>query len=401
MPRYSRPVAALALALLVTACGAGDPAIGDQAVNGVSADGGVRDTTTTTIADGADAAAPSTTTTLDPALAAATAPAGVVVFPAGGAPLSETQGGTPFMQVHEGVVMGFQNRVGDWLEVTTTCNDPAWVNAADVEVTPQATRQPTGTGFDVSQSTIVLDPGHGDRDWGGVGPNGLGEKNVNLDIAEKVRTLMESAHSVDWTTGDIGTGSDVPAFGSVWLTRDRNGPNDGDFELGLAFRAEFANAAGSDVFVSIHNNTVPRIDTEIPGTEVYYAVSVEDSDRLASLIYEELLLSFSDFEADWTGGEILGARARVDPATDTDYYGVLRRASMPAVIVEGIYISEEDQEALLTTDEFRQAYAEGVYRGIVRFLTTDETGTGIQNPELFPDDSGTVNSSACEIPAQP
>lgn len=404
MHRLPRPVAALAFALLVTACGAGDPAVGDQAVNGVAAAGESSDTTTTTAAgtEGEPGgSASSTTTTVDPAVAASTAPAGVVVIPPGGAPLSETEGGTSFMQVHEGVVMGFQNRVGDWLEVTTTCNDPAWVEAADVEVTPQATRQPTGNGFDLGQATIVLDPGHGDRDWGGVGPNGLGEKNVNLDIAEKVRTLMESGHSVDWVTGDIGTGSDVPAFGKVWLTRDRNGPNDGDFELGLAFRAEFANAAGSDVFVSIHNNTVPRIDTDIPGTEVFYAISVEDSDRLASLIYEELLLSFRDYEADWTGGELLGARARVDPATDTDYYGVLRRASMPAVIVEGVYISEPDQEALLDTDEFRQSYADGVYRGIVRFLTTDEIGTGIQNPELFPDDSGTVNSSACEIPAQP
>ena len=74
---------------------------------------------------------------------------------------------------------------------------------------------------------------------------------------------------------------------------------------------------------------------------------------------------------------------------------------MPAVIVEGIYISESEEEALLDTDAFRQSYADGVYRGIVRFLTTTEEGTGIRAPEPFPDDAGTVAGSGCELPAQP
>jgi len=161
-----------------------------------------------------------------------------------------------------------------------------------------------------------------------------------------------------------------------------------------------ANAAGADVFVSIHNNTVPRIDTDIPGTEIYYAMGVEDSDRLASLVYEELLRSFAPYTAEWTGGEVMGPRARFDPETDDDYYGLLRRAQMPAVIVEGVYIDQADQEALLETDEFRQSYAEGVYRGIVRFLTTDEIADGINEPEPFPDDAGTVNTSECPLPEQ-
>ncbi len=398
----SRPIstilAALVMAALLSACADPDPGLGGRSALGV----GEADAATVTTPDDAaptdTTALPATTSTT---VAAGAPPAGVVTVPAGGAPLSTEPGGPPFIQIHENVVMGFLNRSGEWLEVTTMCNETAWVAESDVVVTPQATAGTVGPGFDIAEAVIVVDPGHGDRDWGGVGPNGLGEKTVNLDISEKVRVLMEAPQSVDWATGAITPGSDVPAFGKVWLTRDRSGPNDGDFELGLAFRAEFANAAGANVFVSVHNNTVPRIDTEIPGSEVFYAKSVPDSDRLAALIYEELLRSFAVFEADWTGGEILGARNRYDPATDDDYYGLMRRATMPAVIVEGVYIDQPDQEALLETDEFRQAYAEAIYRGVVRFLTTDETFDAINPPEPFPDDAGTVNTSACQLPAQP
>ena len=386
MSQRSFALAFVVFALLASACASTEPSLGNGVALG--ADEGAKTTSTPPAAD---------TTTAAPAAAEA----GIAVVPVGGAQLSETPGGPPFMQIHEGIAMGFADRSGEWLEVVTTCNDPAWVRETDVQVAPQAQRGVPGPGFDVGSAVVVLDPGHGDRDWGGVGPTGLAEKRVNLDIAERVSELMSAGRTVDWSSGDISVGADVPAFGSVWLTRDRSGPNEGDYELGLAFRAEFANAAGADVLVSIHNNTVPRIDVDIPGTEVFYAVSADDSDRLASLIHEELLRSFDRFTADWQGGELLGSRARVDPETNDDYYGILRRAVMPSVIVEGVYIDQPDEEALLETEEFRQAYADGVYRGIVRFLTTDETGGTIREPELFPDDAGTVNTSACVIPAQP
>lgn len=327
--------------------------------------------------------------------------AGVALVPDGGADLWTGIEGEPFFRIHEGFSLGFMHRTEDWLLVTTSCNDTAWVKAEDVVVQTQNTPQETGSSFDLGGAVIVLDPGHGDRDWGGVGPSGLSEKAVNLDIADRVRRLMNSPHDVDWVTGDIAAGTEVAAFGSVILTRDLIGPNDGDFEAGLGYRATLATAAGADVLVSIHNNTVPRLDTSIPGSEVYYSVGAEGSDRLAGLIYEELLRSFADFDADWRGGELLGARARIDPDSEDDYYGLLRRATMPAVIVEGVYISEPEEEALLATDEFREAYAEAVYRGVVLFLTSDETGAGVNDPEYFPDDAGTVSGSGCEIAAQP
>lgn len=328
-------------------------------------------------------------------------PVGVAFVPEGGADLWLGPDREQFFRIHEGLALPFLHRSEDWLLVTTTCDDTAWVKAQDVVVQAQNKAQPTGSDFDISQATIVLDPGHGDRDWGGVGPSGLGEKEVNLDIADRLRTLLESSQDVDWDTGAISSGSTVPAFRIVVLTRDLIGANGGDFEAGLGYRATLGTAAGADAFVSIHNNTVPNSASDIPGSEVYYSAGVADSDRLAGLIYEELLRSFAAFDADWSGGELLGARARLDPETDDDYYGLLRRATMPAVIVEGVYISEPDEEALLETGSFREAYAEAVYRGIVRFLSTAEAGASVNSPEYFHYDAGTVSGNGCQMPAQP
>lgn len=327
---------------------------------------------------------------------------GVVALPPGGADLFASPGGEPILRAHEGIVFALQRAEGDWLEVVTTCNQPAWVRADDVVIWAASDeRMQPGPGFDLAAATIVLDPGHGARDWGGVGPGGLTEKAVNLDIAERIRRLMSSARDVDWTSGEVRRGTAIPAFGSVWLTRSLAGPSFGDYELGLEFRAALANAAGADVLVSIHNNTVPRQRTTGPGTEVYYAVGTEGSDRLAGLIHEELVRSLATYTADWRGGDTLGARARLDPATGLDYYGLLRRATMPSVIVEGLYISEPEEEALLATPAVRQSYAEGVYRGIIRFLTTTDQGGATHPPEEFGEDAGTVSSTGCEIPPQP
>jgi len=356
-------------------------------------------------ATAAPAAAPTTTdatpTTTTTTTAAPRIPVGLAAIPVGGAPVYEEPGGERQFVIHEGVLFGFDRRDGSFLEVVTTCNDTMWVRDTEVDVIPKAKSAGEPGQADLARATIVLDPGHGSRDWGGVGPTGLREKDVNLDISDRLRALLLDSHDVDWATGRIAAGGSVPAVKAVYLTRDPAGPDDGDYELGLAYRSHIANSAGADVFVSIHNNTVPTADLDEPGSEIFYAWSVDDSDRLASLIHQELLRSFGRFEADWKGGPIRGARTRIDPETDTDYYGILRRSNMPAVIVEGVYISEPDEEALLRTPEFRQAYADAVYRGIVRFLTTPELGEDINEPEVFTSDAGTVNTSACQVPEQP
>jgi N-acetylmuramoyl-L-alanine amidase len=248
---------------------------------------------------------------------------------------------------------------------------------------------------------VIVDAGHGGRDWGAPGPSGTRESNFNLDVADRLRDLLITSHDVEWETGLIEPGDTYPGLAGAWMTRDTAGPFDGDFEAGLAYRAAMANSVGADALLAIHNNTGTDRTLNDPPTAVFYAASVEDSDRLASLIDEELIRSFDPFAVDWQGSGIQGTAARIDVETGTDFYGLLRRSEAPAVIVEGAFISDPEQERLLNTTVFRQAYAEGVYRGLIRFLTTTESGSEIREPEMFLGNVGSPTTNSCEVPTQP
>ena len=75
---------------------------------------------------------------------------------------------------------------------------------------------------------------------------------------------------------------------------------------------------------------------------------------------------------------------------------------MPTVIAEGVYIANQSEADLLATPEFRQAYADAVYRSLVRFLTTDDTGEAPDtDPEVWPGHAGSGDARPdCVIPAQ-
>ena len=248
---------------------------------------------------------------------------------------------------------------------------------------------------------MVVDAGHGGRDWGAPGPEGTRESFFNLDIADRLRSLLHTSNDIDWSTGEITAGSTYPAIEAAYMTRDTIGPDDGDFEAGLAYRAAMANAINADALLSIHNNTGTDRTLQDPPRAVFYALSVDGSDRLASLIDEELWRAFDPFASEWQGSAIQGTASRRDVDTGSDFYGLLRRAEVPAVIIEGVYVSDEAQNRLLQTPEFRQAYADGVYRGLIRFLTTGEIGTEINEPVDFQGNVGSPSTTSCVVPEQP
>ena len=85
-------------------------------------------------------------------------------------------------------------------------------------------------------------------------------------------------------------------------------------------------------------------------------------------------------------------------ADGSDYYTVLDQAEVPAAIVEGAYISNPTEEALAMTDEFRQAYAESIYRALVRFVADEEAPIPPPKPILWEVDTGSVSMDDCLIP---
>jgi len=329
---------------------------------------------------------------------------GVVTVAAGGADLYDDFAAEPFVTAREGLLFAAQGMSGEWIEVFTSCDVPAWVHSSQVMAQPPSESGEIGAGFDFGTATIVVDPGHGGP-WntGAVSPSGLVEKEINLDIARRVRDLLSESHTIDWGSGEILTGDAIPAAGWVLMTRVGDG-GDADYEAGLFYRSYLANAANADAMVSIHNNAGWEVRMSSPGTDVYYQSQLAESRRFAKIMVEELLRSFAPFDANWAGAVATGAKSRLSPRQGNfQYYGILRRSAMPTVITEGAYIANQSEADLLATAEFRQAYAEGVYRALIRFLTTDDVGGGRDlDPEIWRGDAGSGDARPdCLIPSQP
>lgn len=171
---------------------------------------------------------------------------------------------------------------------------------------------------------VALDPGHGGEDPGAIGPSGLREADVVLDIAQRVRDLL--AHD--------GI--------RVLMIRDS------DATVDLADRPRLGRESGATIYVSIHANASPR--AAVNGTETFYLTP--QSLVLAQMIQDEL-------------GVVLGIPSR---GIKTANFVVLRDTDIPSVLVETAFISHADDEARLRDQAFRQHVAEAVHRGIARFL---------------------------------
>ncbi|NLG70063.1 MAG: N-acetylmuramoyl-L-alanine amidase, partial [Firmicutes bacterium] len=185
--------------------------------------------------------------------------------------------------------------------------------------------------------TVAIDAGHGGHDPGAIGASGTPEKVYNLDIAQRLATLLES----------VGV--------EVSMSRRT------DVYVGLDDRVAVAVKAGADVFVSVHNNA--STSRRAVGTEVFYSPNDPASQRLAELLYDSLL--------DKLDRPARGVRMRRD-------LRVLRLAPMPAALVEVAFVDNPEDEGRLRDPSFRQQAAEAMFAAIVSFLSqvgNDTVGT--------------------------
>jgi N-acetylmuramoyl-L-alanine amidase len=172
---------------------------------------------------------------------------------------------------------------------------------------------------------VAIDAGHGGKDTGAIGPTGLLEKDVVLDIAQKVREQL------------------VRAGARVIMTRET------DVFVDLSDRPRMARQQGATVFVSIHANASTRPTSN--GSETYYLSP--QSQALAQMVQDELA-RIPDL---------------VNRGIKTANFLVLRESNVPAVLVEVAYVSSLEEEAKLKKPAFRQRLAEAIARGVQRFLT--------------------------------
>lgn len=175
---------------------------------------------------------------------------------------------------------------------------------------------------------IMLDPGHGGSDPGVV-RNGLNEKDLTLDMALKLRDMLNEAGA------------------TVIMTRDT------DKTVDLLARSRTANALAPDVFVSIHCNGV---DDVFPGgTETFYCNVAPYSQQLAALIHTYLVREIG----------LLDRKVR-----QGDYH-VIRETQMPSSLVEVAFLSNSYEHSRLRDPAFRQQAAAGIFTGIAAYFASD------------------------------
>jgi N-acetylmuramoyl-L-alanine amidase len=215
---------------------------------------------------------------------------------------------------------------------------------------------------------IVIDPGHGGHDTGTIGPNGLEEKNLVLEVSRRLGKLLETR-----------LGAEV-----VYTRKD-------DTFIPLETRTAVANQARADLFVSIHANS--SRDSAARGVETYYlnftsspealevaarenAVSEKSIYELQDLVkkialkekIEESREFAWDVQQSLHSGLALKSPAIRDRGVKKAPFIVLIGANMPSILAEISFVSNPADEHRLATSEYRQRIAESLYRGIAKYV---------------------------------
>jgi N-acetylmuramoyl-L-alanine amidase len=250
-------------------------------------------------------------------------------------PDNPTATNVPVVRTPSGVLVPVLDRADGGWRVSTPCGRET--------VVPVATP--------AKPVTVVIDPGHGGWDPGAVGPNGLSEAALNLSVSKYAQAALER----DGVT--------------VALTRDA------DHGVNLPNRAKLALGLQAKAFVSVHHNAASQAVSSTPGSEAYYQQHSEDSKRLAGLIYEEVVAALSAFRVQWVSvGTGVTWRTR---SNGEDYYAMVRLPKgVPATLAELAFISNPPEATLLAREDTQRIEGEAIAKGVLRFLTTDDPGSG-------------------------
>lgn len=216
----------------------------------------------------------------------------------------------------------------------TTVNKP--VNKSDTDklaVIKGNGRFRTSGGLD--GKIITLDAGHGGSDPGAIGSDGTKEKNITLPITKMLKEILEDKGAKVYMTRT----TDVDVFG----------PNASDAEE-LQARVNVGEKYNSDMFVSLHINS--SVNKNVGGFSTYYYPKTDNDLRLAKNIQNKLAANF--------GVDDLGVR-------QANFY-VIKRISMPAVLVEMCFISNEKELTLMKGQWFQKKTARLIAEGIEKYF---------------------------------
>jgi len=226
---------------------------------------------------------------------------------------------------------------------------------------------------------VALDPGHGGEDPGATGPGGTREKDVVLQIAQRLRDKLQ----------------DIQVNGNpvqVYMTRDA------DFFVPLHVRVQKAQRVQADLFVSLHADA---FYTAAPQGASVFALSERGASSAAArwmankensadavgglnVNVKDASVQRALFDMSTTaqirdslklGGTLLGEIGRVGKLhkgqVEQASFAVLKAPDIPSILVETAFISNPDEEARLQTAEYQDKLAQALHRGIVRYFTSN------------------------------
>jgi N-acetylmuramoyl-L-alanine amidase len=172
---------------------------------------------------------------------------------------------------------------------------------------------------------VIIDPGHGGKDSGALGIGGVQEKDVILPIGKRIAEILERNGI------------------QVIMTRDS------DFFVSLPGRVTIAERANADAFVSIHANSAGENRPEVNGLETYH---YNTGLTLARIVHSKILQSINVKDRN-----VRKAR-----------FYVLRKNSMPAILVETGYLTGRNDVAKLRTTAYQNQMADAIAQGILQYL---------------------------------
>jgi len=219
-------------------------------------------------------------------------------------------------------------------------------------------------------SRVVIDAGHGGHDTGSIGPSGLREKDVTLDVALRLGQLIEDELHAE-----------------VLFTRDD------DSYPELRDRTRMANDSGADLFISIHANSVKT--RSVRGVETFYLNFTTDPWAMKVAARENAASNSSIHELE----DLLGKIAKKDRIEESSQFAskvqsalyaglaentpglrnrgvrkapmiVLIGAKMPAILAEIGFLSNPTDEKLLKASKYRQQVAESIFAGVRNYVDT-------------------------------
>ena len=221
---------------------------------------------------------------------------------------------------------------------------------------------------------VVIDAGHGGKDPGAIGLSGVYEKDINLAIAKKLKTLLQTGYE------DL----------EVVMTRED------DTFIDLNERGAIANRNGGNLFVSIHSNSKKSEEVEKNGFEIYLLdlgrtekaveitrkenlylrgtlppgqekVSTEPPGWVISSVAESSNMKISERLGLILKNEMAKGTKLQNRGVKQDAFIVLYGASMPAVLVECGFLTDPEDEAFLKSEEGQNQIADSIYKSIRYF----------------------------------